>query len=170
MTADEKAPEGTASELNQDLYAELRGESERAAAIFGAAVLDELLRQVLVAFMVADQREVTELTREAGALGPFAARIRVAYALGLIGREERYDLDTIRRIRNRFAHRIRAPSFADDEMKGLCLSLEIGKRFLNEAQRQSPRDCFQASTAALAYSLAIRTLQVKRDRRGAHEG
>lgn len=39
-------------DLDQDLYAELRGESERAAAIFGAAILDELLRKVLLGFLI----------------------------------------------------------------------------------------------------------------------
>ena len=164
MPDESPSPFGSASQINQDLYAELKGESERAAAIFGAAVLDELLRQVLVASMIPDDEEVAKLTRESGALGTFAARIRAAYCLELISNEERHDLDTIRKIRNPFAHHIRPPSFSKGEIRELSLSLEIGKRFLNQEQRAFPRDSFQATTAALAYSLAVRSLQIKRER------
>jgi DNA-binding MltR family transcriptional regulator len=151
--------------INQDLYAELNGGSERAAAIFGAAILDELLRQVLVAFMISDYKETKELTCDAGALGTFSSRIRAAYCLGLLTAEERNDLHLIRRIRNPFAHRVRAPSFEEGQIRDLSLNLSFGKRFLNQDQRNSPRDCFQTTTSALAYSLSVRALQVRREQR-----
>lgn len=154
------------SEIDQDLYAELRGDSERAAVIFGAAVLDELLRQVLEAFMIADDNEISELIGDSRPLGTFAARTRAAYCLGLIDDEEKHDLEIIRRIRNPFAHLIRTPSFEKEgELRDRALSLQIGKRFLNNQQRTSPRSCFEATTAALAYSLSVRPHQVKRERR-----
>lgn len=156
--------------INQDLYAELNGGSERAAAIFGAAILDELLRQVLVAFMISDDKETKELTRESSVLGTYSSRIRAAYCLGLLTAEERNDLDLIRRIRNPFAHRVRPPSFEEGQIRDLSLNLSIGKRFLNQDQWNSPRECFQATTAALAYSLSVRALQVKREQRLLREG
>ena len=114
--------------------------------------------------MISDKKSI-ELTSEHGALNTFGSRIQSAYCLGLLTSEERNDLDLIRRIRNPFAHSVRPPSFEEGKIRGLSLNLEIGKRFLNSDQRKNPRDCFQSTTAALAYSLGILALQVKREKR-----
>lgn len=84
--------------------------SDRAIVIIGAALLEDELRRYLESCFVADKvsRELFERQR---ALGDFSARIDVALAAGLIPRWMWDDLDTIRRIRNHFAHRIGTGTF-----------------------------------------------------------
>ena len=145
---------------------ELNGESPRAAAIVGAAWLDDLLLQLLTGFMLPG-KETNRLlgTNGHGAVASNSARARLAYCLGLISRSEMQDLLTIGKIRNLFAHRIHRSSFDNKKVKELCHKLEIGPRVVSDRSNASARDLFSATTATLAYSLANRPQTDFADRR-----
>lgn len=101
----------------------LNKESDRGKVLITASYLDELLRQVLLAFF-ADQTAGTKLVDGFNApLGSLATRCEAASALGLVSTEERAEIDRIRKIRNRFAHDIHV-SFDDQELKEICGRLE----------------------------------------------
>src|SRR4051812_16310698 len=73
--------------------------NERAIAIVGSAYLDELLRMMLVGFLVDDEKATERLVQPDGALGSFGARTSVCYCLGLIGKTARSDLRLVAKIR-----------------------------------------------------------------------
>src|SRR5690348_9432004 len=105
----------------EQFYNEFQGESDRACAILGAVILDEQLRALLEAFCIDDSGAVAKLFKgPAAPLATFSSRTSAAYALGLVPRSERRDLDLIRHIRNAFAHQLHGLSFESDEIKSRC--------------------------------------------------
>ena len=66
-----------------------------------------------------------ELFAGYGPLASFSAKISVGYALGLIPKSARDDLNIIKSIRNDAAHRIRNFSFESDESRQKCSSLTL---------------------------------------------
>ncbi len=116
----------------------LNDESDRAFAILGAALLDakleELFRRKLRAFR-------DELLGNTSPIGTFSARIRIACAAGWISDDVRIDLDTIRAIRNDFAHSFdHNLSFADQSVVDRCRNLRTAEAFLKgyEAAAAAP--------------------------------
>lgn len=104
-----------------DLFHEER--NERAAAIVGATFLDTLLEHILIAFFVDDEREVVKLLGIERPLATYGSRTTLAYSLGLIPQVIRDDLRLVGKIRNRFAHDLRA-SFNEEPIRTWCLSLK----------------------------------------------
>lgn len=136
---------------------ELDGESPRAAAIVGAAWLDDLLLRLLTGFMVPGKKTERLLGVEGhGPIGSNSARTRLAYSLGLIAESEMEDLLTIGKIRNLFAHRIHRSTFDNPKIRELCLKLKTGPRFVSEPGKATPRELFSTTVATLAYLLANR--------------
>ena len=98
---------------------EFQEESDRAAAVLGPAMLDELLKELLDATFVS--REVgTKLTGKMGPISTFSARIALAHAIGLISEPEAKDLHRMRDIRNKFAHRLHGLSFNTQTIRDSC--------------------------------------------------
>jgi DNA-binding MltR family transcriptional regulator len=163
----ENEPEFNPAEDYEGFLEEFQNESPRAAAIIGAAFLDEQLRKLLVSFLVDRKRAVDELigneNRSNRPLSAFSARIRAAYCLGLISKDERDDLHMIRRIRNRFAHRLHDLSFDDKEIVDRCNSLEIPRSL--PLDFDSHRDKFVIAVHLLSNRLALRVPQAAKERR-----
>ncbi|MGD0634227.1 MAG: hypothetical protein ABSA13_08120 [Beijerinckiaceae bacterium] len=63
-----------------------------------------------------------------GPFASFSSKISVTYALGLLAKESRDDLNIIKRIRNDAAHRIDHFSFDNLDTKQKCNSLTLTKR------------------------------------------
>ncbi|MFJ6359532.1 hypothetical protein [Pseudarthrobacter oxydans] len=105
---------------------ELEGQSDRGLVIVGAAGLDVVLEGLLSATLN------DEVKREAmfgpnGPLGEFSSRIKMAAGLGLISRDERRELELVRRIRNKTAHEVNA-TLSTDALRDLCMTLVLGRR------------------------------------------
>jgi DNA-binding MltR family transcriptional regulator len=83
--------------------AELRGTSDRAAAIVGASLIELQLEQLLIQSMVKGI-EPKPLFEGFGPLSSFSAKIRIAEFFGLLPPDICADADLIRKIRNEFAH------------------------------------------------------------------
>ena len=80
----------------------MRKETDRAAAVLGAAFLETALGEL---FEVRCGARITaDMLRANGVLGAFANRIRMSYALGWIAEDTHHDLHLVRKIRNEFAH------------------------------------------------------------------
>jgi mannitol operon repressor len=97
-------------DLNEFLR-EFQRESDRAAAVLGAAYLDSRLEVLLREKFVAVPKFVDDLLSGQGGLSSFSARISICYAVGLMTRRASDDLHTVRRIRNDFAHQLHGVSF-----------------------------------------------------------
>lgn len=144
-----------------DFLDEFQEESERAAAVLGGAFLDDQLGE-LIGRSLAEEEVVEDLLGRTRPLSSFGARITAAQGLGLITPAEARDLDRVREIRNRFAHRVHGLSFEAPEIADRCRVFECNEeRFaaldgFREAYPTSPRDLFNLAVALLAFYLARR--------------
>lgn len=130
---------------------ELHAQTDRGAAIIGAAYLEVGLAQLLLACFVTSKKTIDEKTgkpfwhalfRDPNApLASFSAKIRLASALGLIGDHTEADLNRIREIRNRFAHEFFDElSFAEQSTRDRCNALWWPKNVYNVYAKDPPTE------------------------------
>jgi mannitol operon repressor len=101
---------------------ELNKESPRGKVLVSTGYLEQMLEDILRAFML-EVKTVDDLFEGGNApLGTFSSRARMCHALGLISDDEFHDIDQIRRIRNHFAHSMSA-SFRQPAIKDRCRPL-----------------------------------------------
>jgi hypothetical protein len=136
---------------------ELSTDGERGAAVLSSALLEDLTRLAIVTKMVdLTPEEHDRLFVGAGPLSSFSTKIQIAYALGLIGRRTRHDLDAIREIRNAFAHTNLEIGFETPEVAAQCNGLHCLSA-LDEpediAKASTPRKKFEAATKILMLHL-----------------
>ncbi len=124
------------------VWRELVEESDRSVAIIGAAIVDEELTEFLKKKMRDD--DITQALfdpRKGGALSSFSARIKLAYSIGLIGPKCFAEMNTIREIRNDFAHdtvvhdnhhKVSRLSFKSPAIISYCDNLWLPKNFIDE--------------------------------------
>jgi DNA-binding MltR family transcriptional regulator len=131
-----------------------REASDRAVAIVGPAFLDTLMRDVLIEFMVDNHKEVQRLLQPEGPLGTYGGRITACYCLGLIGPIVASDLRVVGKIRNRFAHDLRA-DFFDQQISQWCRSLRWHREFFAvPPPSATDRDLFQVGVNQLVSHLS----------------
>jgi hypothetical protein len=139
----------------RDVHRELEAQTDRGAAIVGAALLDTKLETALRLCLVPglSQNEQKDLFEGPTApLGTFSGRMRVAHALGLVGEQSFADLRLIGRIRNRFAHKLEVTSFTDPEIAALCSKLQVAEFvFLGETPPSEPRQRFIRSVVNIVH-------------------
>ena len=122
----------------------LRKETDRGCAMIVAAHLDQQLGELLRGYMIQDESYTKEISRFFGPdepLGSFSARTKLAHYLNLISKQVRQDLDTIRKIRNDFAHKMEFEDFNTESIEHRCLNLQHDlldsqdprERFINTA-------------------------------------
>jgi DNA-binding MltR family transcriptional regulator len=108
----------------EQIMAELDNETDRGVALFSASILDQVLQEILAAFFV-NTSTSKELFRYPQPLSSFSARQNLCLALGLISKQEYQECDTIRKIRNEFAHASSySMSFENEKISNLCKSLQ----------------------------------------------
>ena len=102
---------------------------DRAAAIVAASILEGALEGAIkTRLRDDDEDELKEMFGGSRPLGSFDAKIRLAFLLGLYGKEARGDLHRIRKVRNAFAHKLYAKSFGEGRIKDWCMALTIVDR------------------------------------------
>jgi len=155
----------------QGFFNELQKETPRGAVIIAGAFLDAQLRVLLSKFLVDDPKIVDELIgsdkHSDCPLSTFSSRIKAAYCLGLIGKGIYQDLNAVRKIRNKFAHKTHGYSFDEPEIVNWCKSLKLAK-MITEAIPNLPDshgNMFILGVTQLAHWLAIITLEQEKDRR-----
>lgn len=84
---------------------EIGKKSLRSSIITTAAIIDVMLEKLLKKYFV-DSSDFKDLFSGQGPLSTFSAKIKISYALGLISKELRDDLNLYRKIRNKCAHDI----------------------------------------------------------------
>jgi hypothetical protein len=112
-------------ELAQVL-SEFRAESDRGAALLGAAYLDEKL-VCLFRSRFWDDTVGWDLLRQGGPIGTFGVRASLAHALGWIRPHSLRDLKRIQKVRDYFAHQMQVATFSDDLVRSHCMELPIAK-------------------------------------------
>jgi len=142
------------------LISEFRGESDRAAALVGAALLDANLEQLLKLYLVDDEYQVERML--GSGLRTLGARIRACYCLGLISRAERADLVCIQTIRNHFAHNLHV-SFEDPGVSESCHRLKMITPLLH-GQQVSKRVRFERTVCMLSMLIVQRQEEAAQSR------
>ncbi|MBN1666532.1 MAG: hypothetical protein JW862_05570 [Anaerolineales bacterium] len=150
----------------QQVASEFKHRSDRSTALVGAAYLEGHLGQIIRGFCVDDETAVDGLLDAEHPLGSFRARIRAAYCLGLISKNENHDLERILEVRDIFTEQVYSASFNDAQVREACLALKIPRSILESPLEQTPRQLFIFAVALLAQQLAFRAEQAAKDRRG----
>jgi hypothetical protein len=124
------------------------GASDRYAAIVGSSLLEHGLKEAISVYLRDDGDAATskkELfdNHDRSPLATFSERIVAAYALGIIDKTTRDNLDIIRDIRNSFAHSIMPVEFSSPECIREFARLNPQKEiFVGEWRAWSPRRKF----------------------------
>jgi len=128
-------------------------ETDRGSILVAAAQIDDMLKDLLLARMLATdgmskkQRErLDNLVGINGALGVFSARIDLAYFLGLIAEDVHHDLHILREMRNDAAHRVSKKDFREETLASRSGSFKIMPA---EVRSLPPRQRFAAVVQAL---------------------
>lgn len=131
---------------------------DRTAATSCAALLEHALRKAIISHLRKDvtDAELKQLFDGLGApLTSFYSKIVIAQALGIIRSGQKTDLDTIRNVRNAFAHSPLYISFRDEPVRNLCFKLSIEKSFSEEGkkERDAARHIYTSAVATLFFDL-----------------
>jgi len=100
---------------------------DRTAVIVAATILEHALKIAILEHFpstISDTEIKALFDGDISPFGSLAARITMAKALNIITQEQREDLDTIRNIRNAFAHSMTHIAFGDQEIKDMCLTIK----------------------------------------------
>lgn len=118
---------------------DLVDESDRGAAIVGAALLEDSLVSMLKEKMLLDvmsQKQVKDIFDLSGPLSNFSAKISIAFAFGFIDKTTFDDLQIVRKLRNKFAHSSGKLSFDDGEVKSQINNMHCFKLAVQEFPRR----------------------------------
>jgi hypothetical protein len=112
------------------LERELYGANDRATAVMLGSMVEISLQRLLGTLLRANlnSSDRSKIFEYEGALGTFASKTVMAYALKLIGPIVRADLDLIRLLRNEFAHSRKPFGFSTPEVKAVCDRLQMPDR------------------------------------------
>lgn len=109
------------------LLDKLNDETPRGAVLLACSYIDELLKNIIIAFLI-ESKEASKLVEGFNApLGTFSARTAMAYSLGLISEREHKEILTLKKIRNDCAHDFRI-TFTDQRIIDLCNNLEYSAK------------------------------------------
>ena len=109
-----------------DYNAELFGENDRAAAILAAANFEQwLLTKLSMRFVPLGKPMRKRIFENYGPLSTFSSKIDIAFAVGLYDKNTWNGLNTVKKIRNRFAHSSKPINFDDGQLSSLCQKLCI---------------------------------------------
>lgn len=163
MATNSQMPTMAESQRNwRRVVREFGDESNRGAALVAAALLDLNLEDLLRTFMIDDPVEVEYLL--GSGLQSYGARIRVAYALGLVSDDEANDLRVIQSVRNYFAHNLHV-TFEAEVVQVQLERLRLLRQVLPEARRLSPRRQLEQAACMLSAVLVQRLQDVAAIRR-----
>ncbi|HEE5436354.1 TPA: transcriptional regulator [Acinetobacter baumannii] len=100
-------------------------DSDRGAVLSFSAALEDRLKEIILLFL-RDCKSASELLDGFNApLGTFSAKILMAHALGLLTDKELREIQTLRKIRNRFAHSWEKIDFETNDIKAMLYTLPV---------------------------------------------
>ncbi|TPM28719.1 hypothetical protein [Mesorhizobium sp. B2-3-5] len=116
-------------------FTQLTKDSDRAAGVVAASIVEQRLAECLQSrFPKGDLSEklAAALFHSSAALGSFSAKINVGYLFGYISAAAQTDLQNMKEIRNRFAHRTDIDSFSHPEIKSRCENLKLVDNYVKD--------------------------------------
>jgi hypothetical protein len=125
-------------EVIDNLFQEIAFGSDRATAIVLAAFVEDHLTHFIRSRLVKDDRLQQKMLGPGGACGDFGTKINLAYLFGFYSAPGWKELDTIRRIRNDFAHNLRINRFGTASIKDRCANLSLWQKLKIELHVDEP--------------------------------
>lgn len=115
-----------ASDEEAQAIRSLATDSDRSAAIVAASLVEISLQEALLdSFRNRDEDVIAKMFHSSAPLGSFSAKIRLAYLMGVVSEDFHSDLDTMKEIRNRFAHHLSAASFKEQSIRDRTKNFKI---------------------------------------------
>ena len=142
---------------------ELQQESDRGLPLVGAALIDELLQETLRSFFIeggTSDRLLDEATDPCPRSLPIEDVLCTRPDRRLRAHNE---IETIRKIRNEFAHAKHGKSFNDDRIRSFCSNLR--SNMPRGFQTEDPRFSFLSAVVAVVLRLYYRPKWVAIERR-----
>ena len=149
-----------ANEAENSAIQSLQNESDRAVAIVGSALVETRLEYAIISHLQQDKETITKLFGSSAPLGSFAAKIRLAFLLGLISKDFVSELENMKQIRNRFAHDLIAASFAEQSISARCKNF----RFVDDICRE-PADMDRKGATNMRISVQDCAAELAKPRR-----
>jgi hypothetical protein len=143
-----------------DVSDELMKGDDRSTALVRSAYLQTALELLLREFMVDDAKAVDKLFGDNWPLGTFSSCIAIAYCTGLIGPKTRKSMDTIRSIRNDFAHTHAKLSFENQSFVDQCRNLyrDVIEPIVGGEMRLSTRHIFALVCCLIAAHVGVKLI------------
>lgn len=123
------------------LLEQFKKESDRAAVILVASIIDENLLILLKSYFVPiPNAEDSLFDMATSPLSTFSAKIDTTYRVGLISGKFARDLHIVRKIRNAFAHDIYGCSFENGSIKSRINELNNSMPYTKEIDKTGRKD------------------------------
>lgn len=145
------------------------GETDRGRALVAASLIEEMLEEVLRAFLLEGAATKNLFDAANAPLSTFSAKASASRALGLISIEEFRDVELVRKIRNEFAHNVLC-SFENPKVGDWARALSVGMSILDsldegdESRVDNPKARFGMVTMSIVSSLYNRAHYAKKEK------
>ncbi|MCW0045458.1 MltR family transcriptional regulator [Brevundimonas sp. BT-123] len=160
----DRPPDEIFGNLNDltDLLADM---DERGLVLSLAAFAEDALGDLIAAFLIPSNQSDSLLKGFNAPIGTFSARIKTAFALGLINQNQHDDLDRLRKIRNIFAHDWNPKTLTDPAVATHVSAINFGT--LTEFYPETPIDKVRSAICDLLVELRSTTNQTRKKGFGA---
>jgi hypothetical protein len=106
------------------IFFEMGEDGARGSILAGTSFLEDVLKGAIMhRFGHLNAKELKDLFDGTAPLSTFSAKIKIAYAMGVIGKLTRHDLEKMRELRNAAAHSARHITFKIPEIANMVLGL-----------------------------------------------
>lgn len=156
-------------ELLRTFLTTSNGETDRGRALVAASLIEEMLEEILRAFLLEGVATKNLFDSSNAPLSTLSAKTSASRALGLISTEEFRDIELVRKIRNEFAHSVLC-SFDNQNVRDWAKRLSVGMSILDdleeghESRVGDPKARFGMVTMSIVSSLYNRAYHVRNEK------
>lgn len=138
----------------------LRDLDDRGLILSLAAFAEEALGELLKAFMTPSEATTQLIEGFNAPLGTFSSRIKAAYAIGLITKDQFLDLERLRKIRNEFAHSWKPVDLSKQKVATLIDSMAYSR--IDNQFPDTPSEKIRSSISCLLLEIRSSTHQIQK--------
>lgn len=120
------------NEYERSVLDALDHDSDRAVAIIVGSMIEERLKRALLSNMERHKPIEERMFQPSGPLGPFSAKIDLAFLMGLISAEAHRDLAIFKDVRNAFAHHLNIQDFRSQAIRDKTTNLKLVHSYVSE--------------------------------------
>lgn len=152
---------------SEHLYALLNESKDLAVIVVGVSYIDACLASLLARRLLKSSVTDSLLNSSSGAIGSFAARSNLAYALALIDKSMYQDLQVLAELRNETAHHHFELGFTSPKVAEHCQRLSYvanlkdggtGEQLLDQSLIATPRNRFTLTATMIVNRLLLTAL------------